>query len=415
MKIAIDTMFLKQTYEHTGTAVYLKNVLHECLKICETNTLDMEFHGFIGPHDSWNQNGPVSPLWRVHKARILGRRRIWFLGGMALRTASIRPDLVFLPTGQHCVPAPLAPVVTTILDAIPRRIPSLVGRGSMRLHMMTWLNAKLATKIITISAWSKRDLTEVYGLNPANVEVTYLGYDKQQYNEAPADDGASAALLGRFGIRRPFVLHHGMVQLRKNVHRLILAWDRIQERHKDLDAQLVLAGPMGFGHEEILRIREASPNRDQIVLTGALPDTELATLVKNAFLCVIPSLYEGFCLPMVEAMACGVPTVASNSSCMPEVSGGVLEYFDPLSVEQMAETMIRVFEDSALRKSLREKGVRRAAEFSWQRCAQETLRIFAATVAGDGRTPVDRSALRKKSRDEYNRPIRGTVDAEFEA
>jgi glycosyltransferase involved in cell wall biosynthesis len=415
MKIAIDTMFLRQTYRHTGTAMYLNGLLSECLRICETNPLNMEFHGFIGPHDSWDQCGPVSPFWRVHRARILGRRRIWSLGGMALRTASVRPDLVFLPTGQHCVPASLAPIVTTILDAIPRRIPSLVGRGSTRLHMMTWLNAKLATKIITISSWSKRDLVEVYGLNPADVEVTYLGYDKKQYNEAPADGGASAALLERFGIRRPFVLHHGMVQLRKNVHRLIQAWDRMRERHQDLDAQLVLAGPMGFGHEEILSVREASPNRDQIILTGALPDAELATLVKNAYLCVIPSLYEGFCLPMVEAMACGVPTVASNSSCIPEVSGGVLEYFDPLSVEQMAETMTRVLEDSDLRKSLREKSVRRAAEFSWQRCARETLRVFSATVAREKRTPVDHSLLMEKSRDENNRPIRDTVEAKFDA
>ena len=106
MKIAIDTMFLRQTYQHTGTAVYLKNVLNECLRICETNPMDMEFHGFIGPQDTWNQNGPVSPFWRVHRARILGRRRIWSLGGMALqRTAP-------LPTGSTTcgnpglVPAP---------------------------------------------------------------------------------------------------------------------------------------------------------------------------------------------------------------------------------------------------------------------------------------------------------------------
>jgi alpha-1,3-rhamnosyl/mannosyltransferase len=308
------------------------------------------------------------------------------------------------------------PVVTAILDAMPKRLsPGLIGRGFPPLHAMTWLNARLATKIITISEWSKRDLIDVYGLSAADVEVTYLGYDKQQYNEAPADYDTSAALLGRFGIRRPFILHHGMVQLRKNVHRLIQAWNRFRERNKEFDAQLVLAGPMGFGHEEILNIREASPNRDQIILTGALPGTELATLVKSAFLCVIPSLYEGFCLPMVEAMACGVPTVASNSSCMPEVSGGVLEYFDPLSVEQMAETMIRVFEDSELRKSLSERGLRRATEFSWQRCARETLQVFAAAVAREGRTPVDHNLLIEKSRDENNRPIRDTSEAKFKA
>jgi glycosyltransferase involved in cell wall biosynthesis len=206
-----------------------------------------------------------------------------------------------------------------------------------------------------------------------------------------------------------------MVQLRKNVHRLIQAWNCFRERHKEFDAQLVLAGPMGFGHEEILNIREASQNRDQIILTGALPGTELVTLLKSAFLCVIPSLYEGFCLPMVEAMACGVPTVGSNSSCIPEVSGGVLEYFDPLSIEQMADTMIRVFEDSELRESLRKKGLRRAAEFSWQRCARETLRVFAATVVREGRAPVDHSLLIEKSRDENNRPIRETAEAKFKA
>jgi len=304
---------------------------------------------------------------------------------MALRTASVRPDIIFLPTGQHCVPTPLAPIVTTILDAIPRRIPSLVGRGSTRLHVMTWLNAKLATKVITISAWSKRDLIEVYGLNPAAIEVTYLGYNKRQYNEAPPDDAASAALLWRFGIRRPFVLHHGMVQLRKNVHRLIQAWDRVRERCREFDAQLVLAGSMGFGHEEILRVREASPHRDQIILTGALSDAELAILVKNASLCVIPSLYEGFCLPMVEAMACGVPTVASNGSCIPEISGGVLEYFDPFSVEEISETIRRALEDSDLRDSLRRKGLIRAADFSWERCALETLRVFRETAVESGR------------------------------
>ena len=288
---------------------------------------------------------------------------------------------MFLPTAHHSLPGRCAPVVTTILDAMPNRLPPGLVKHATRLHAMTWLNAKLASKIITISSWSKQDLVEIYGLDPEKVEVTYLGYDKRFYNEMAPDPEASAALLARFGIRRPFALHHGMVQLRKNVHRLIQAWDRMMERNKSFDAQLVLAGPMGLGHEQILKIREASPHRDQIILTGALPDAELATLVKNASLCVIPSLYEGFCLPMVEAMACGVPTVASNGSCIPEVSGGVLEYFDPYSVEEMAETIRLALEDSAVRDGLRRAGLARAAEFSWERCARETMRIFAQTSA----------------------------------
>jgi glycosyltransferase involved in cell wall biosynthesis len=304
---------------------------------------------------------------------------------MAIHTARARPDVVFLPTAFLSLPGRCAPVVTTIHDAIPKRLPLGLVAHARHAHAMTWLNAKLASKITTNSLWSKQDLVEIYGLDPEKVEVIYHGYDKGLYNEIAPDPEASAALLARFGIRRPFALHHGMVELRKNVHRLIQAWDLVMERNKSLDAHLVLAGRMGLGHEQILEVREASPHRDQIIFTSALSNAELATLVKNAFLCVIPSLYEGFCVPMVEAMACGVPTVASNSSCIPEVSGGVLEYFDPHSVEEMAAVIRRALEDSELRGRLRNKGMARAAEFSWERCARETLRIFAETAARYGR------------------------------
>ncbi len=315
---------------------------------------------------------------------MLRRKQLWRLGGMAVSTALLRPDLVFLPAGQG-IPCPIAPIVVTILDAMYMRLPQeFFGSPRARAHFLAWAGAKLASKIITISNWSKRDLVEIYGVDPAKVEVTYLGYDKRLYNSAPPDPEESASLLGRWGIRRPFILCHGLVQLRKNAHRLIQAWDRVNCASKEFDAQLVLAGGMGHGHEEILKVREASPNRDQIILTGELPDAELAMLVKNASLCVIPSLYEGFCLPMVEAMACGVPTVASNSSCIPEVSDGVLEYFDAYSVDEMTAVIQRGLEDSSLRDRLREKGLARAAEFSWERCARETLDVFEHAVDAYG-------------------------------
>ena len=379
--VAIDTLFLSKRVRHTGTGTYLCNVLSECLKIAKAGEGNHEFHGFMAPNDDWVNNGFVSPFLRVHKTRLMAQRRMWLLGGMAMSTARVRPDLVFLPTAQSSIPGPFAPLVSTILDAIPQRLPRDLVEAGKTANYMTWISAKLASRVITISEWSKRDLVEIYGLDPARVDVTYLGYDKQLYNEVPPAPEASDALLARLGIRRPFILHHGMVQLRKNVHRLIQAWDLVMEHNRSFDAQLVLAGSMGLGHEQILGTREASGNRDQIILTGALSDGELATLVKNAFLCVVPSLYEGFCLPMVEAMACGVPTVASNSSCIPEVSGGVLEYFDPLSVEEMAEIIRRAMENSDVRDRLTHKGLARAAEFSWERCARQTLRVFAGTIA----------------------------------
>ena len=376
MIVAIDTLFLAKRYRRTGTGVYLNNLLLEFLRLAANERLGIEFHGFSAPNDDWATDGFVSPFLRVHKTRLLARRRCWVFGGMAFHTAAVHPDLVFLPNATGSIPGPFRPLLSTILDAMPRRLPRDLVEAGRLAPLMSWVSAKLATKIITISEWSKRDLVEVYGLDPAKIAVTYLGYDRRFYNETPSNPEASAALLRRFGIRRPFVLHHGMVQLRKNIQRLIPAFDRVMGAHRTFDAQLVLAGPLGLGHEEILQVRSASPNRNRVILTGELPDNELGMLIREASLCVIPSLYEGFCLPMVEAMACGVPTIASNSSCLPEVSGGSLEYFDPASIEAIADAIQHALEDSTLRTRLRNRGLARVAQFSWERCARETLGAF---------------------------------------
>jgi glycosyltransferase involved in cell wall biosynthesis len=375
--VAVDTLFLRQHLRYTGTATYLRHLLAECLKIAAGVSIDIQFHGFRAPGDKWAENGLLSPFLRVHEVGTLRHKRLWLLGGMALHTSLVRPDLVFLPTAHSSLPGPFFPLVSTILDTIPNRLPrELVDAGALVRHL-TRTSAKLARKVITISQCSKRDLQEFYGLDPAKIEVTYLGYDKSVYNALPPDPQATSALLGRLGIRRPFVLHHGMVQLRKNIHRLIYAWNRVQEGCRDFDAQLVLAGPLGHGHEQILETRQTSPNCDRIIMTGPLLSTDLAMLIKAATLCVVPSLYEGFCLPMVEAMACGTPTVASNASCLPEISGDALEYFDPYSIEDMAERIRRALEQSELRLRLRDGGLARASQFSWERCARETLQVFA--------------------------------------
>jgi len=113
-----------------------------------------------------------------------------------------------------------------------------------------------------------------------------------------------------------------------------------------------------------------------VILTGALSDPDLSLLVRGASLEVIPSLYEGFCLPMVEAMACGTPTITANSSCLPEVSGGVLRYFNPNSVEDMAACMEMVVQSRDLQAELAERGREGAQKFSWELCAQETLAVL---------------------------------------
>jgi glycosyltransferase involved in cell wall biosynthesis len=156
---------------------------------------------------------------------------------------------------------------------------------------------------------------------------------------------------------------------------LIAAYRLLLSRNKNLDYDLVLAGRLGWDYGDILRAA-ADNGPGRVILSGALPDADLASLIRSASLAVIPSLYEGFCLPMVESMACGTPTIAARSSCLPEVSGEVLRYFDPNSIEDMAACMEEALEDHDLRSELSRKGKERAATFRWEQCARETLNVL---------------------------------------
>ena len=214
------------------------------------------------------------------------------------------------------------------------------------------------------------------GVPEEKVTVIYDACDRAVFNSTPADMTALKSLYLRLGIRKPYLIHHGTIQPRKNLKRLIEAF-RLMLSRDDLDLDLVLAGQLGWASDEIVKTAKSSNgSKGNVILTGVLTDGDLALLIKGATLAVIPSLYEGFSLPMVEAMACGVPTVASRTSCLPEISGNALAYFDPLSIEDMASCMRSVLVDTQLSQQLRQRGIARAREFSWERCARETLTVL---------------------------------------
>ena len=181
----------------------------------------------------------------------------------------------------------------------------------MGLKSFTWVAAKMSRKILTDSEHSKNDLVELTTQLPKR-SVVHLGYDRATFNSSPGDPESQARLQERLAIRGPYILHHGMVQKRKNLAKLIDAYAILMNRYRNFGYQLVLAGPFGFGSEEIRRMAERSVMQDKVILTGPIEAPMLAQLIKGASLCVIPSLYEGFCLPMIEAMACGVPTIAAS-------------------------------------------------------------------------------------------------------
>jgi glycosyltransferase involved in cell wall biosynthesis len=283
---------------------------------------------------------------------------------------------MFAPTAST-VPSGRVPFVSTIHDVTPLLIPSHSRRVTLLQRFLLRSVAKSSHAIITDSECSKRDLVNLYGLPEAKVSVVYLGYDSSIFNDAPPDLESRTTLEKKLGISRPYLFHHGTIQPRKNLRRLIEAYRLMLDRNRNLELDLVLAGPLGWEYQEtVTAANDGVASRARVLLPGALTDTDLATLIKGASLVVIPSLYEGFCLPMVESMAAGAPTVAANASCLPEISGGVLRYFDPTSVEDMAHCMEHVLESEETRKTLAQSGRSRAACFCWQRCAEQTLAVI---------------------------------------
>lgn len=216
----------------------------------------------------------------------------------------------------------------------------------------------------------------LYGIPGDRIAVVYLGFDKEIFCLQTRGEFRCNA---RCQTQNPYIMHHGVIQPRKNLERLIEAYKLLLERNPSMDIDLMLVGPVGWRAERVLKAANHFSGRGRVILTGAVSELRLAELIRRASLCVIPSLYEGFCLPMLECMACGTPTIAAESSCLPEVSGGALVYFDPYSIEDMAAAMSRVLCDSALSKQLVENGLHRASEFSWSRTARETLDVISAT------------------------------------
>jgi glycosyltransferase involved in cell wall biosynthesis len=178
------------------------------------------------------------------------------------------------------------------------------------------------------------------------------------------------------GLEGPFLLHVGAVQARKNCLRLVEAFERLPGH-----AVLVLAGGAGFEADQIFARIDLSPARGRIRRLGYVDAQTRAKLYRTAAALAFPSLDEGFGLPVVEAMACGLPVLTSNRSALPEVAGDAALLVDPFNVDEIADGLERLLPDEELRAGLRRKGLERAAEFTWRRAAEQTWRVYRETLA----------------------------------
>jgi glycosyltransferase involved in cell wall biosynthesis len=376
LRIAFDSWVLAPRFRHHGTNVYARNLLKHLLKAAAGAKVEF---CMLGSAEAPGEGVSLEKLVFVDSA-LKRHGRIWRLGGANFAARKISADLIFSPS-CNAIPFAQPPMVCTIHDVTPFTMPSHSRRMVLTQRIFLRCAARRSAAIITVSDRSRRDIVETCGVAEDKIAVIYNGYDREVFNTVPADPEEQNALRRRLGIWRPYLFHHGVIQPRKNLKRLIQAHHLLLSSRHDLELDLVLAGPLGWRYSEVLQaLAENKSDRGHVILVGALKDQELALLLKGATMAVMPSLYEGFCLPMIEAMACGVPTIASSNSCMPEVSGSKLVYFDPLSVKEMTATIESVLFSEELCRKLVAGGLDRAREFSWERCARETLDVLLRAV-----------------------------------
>jgi len=265
------------------------------------------------------------------------------------------------------------PTVSTIHDVVFHSRPDLVEPGLCSYLQQAAANAAVtATRIITVSEYSRDCIASAYGVDPAGIDVIYEAADLQRFSRrymgAREDE-----LRAKYRLHGPFILYVGSLEPKKNIDRLLAAFGAIAQT---VPHQLVLAGGTGGMPYDVHETVAELGLQRRVTVTGFIPDALLPVAYNAADAFVYPSLYEGFGLPPLEALACGVPTLVSSATSLPEVVGDAALMVDPLDVDALAEGLLRVTTDDALRAKLAAAGPARAAGFSWQRAALQTMQCY---------------------------------------
>lgn len=273
------------------------------------------------------------------------------------------------------------PVVATIHDLAFEHMPeTFTRRGSFQLKLTVRRTAQRAMRIATVSEFSRQDLLRTYQLPPEKVAVTYNGVESHFTTLAAPNE--TEDVRQRFSISRDYLLAVGSLQPRKNLVRLIRAYAKLRTENENFRPQLVIVGRKLWLADEIFAEVRKQRWADDVILTGYVSDEDLPKLYRQATAFVYPSLFEGFGLPPVEAMACGTPVVTSNVSSLPEVTGEAALLIDPLDQSAIESALLQITGNQVLRARLRSQGTEQAKKFTWQATAEKTLQLYRESYEG---------------------------------
>ncbi len=235
---------------------------------------------------------------------------------------------------------------------------------------------KRASKIITVSEFTKKEILNFYPkTKEKKITVVHNGYNSDLYKPMP-NDSFSDSVLEKYGLKRPFFLYVGRLEKKKNTPSLIEALSIFKENYPDAEEKLVLIGNASFGYDEVKYVIEEFNLENEVIMPGWVDEADLPYIFSAAKAFIFPTRYEGFGIPVLQAMACGVPCAISDIEVLKEVAGDAALYFDRDDTFAMAEAIHLVAGDENIRQELVAKGLERVDNFSFEKCARETLAVL---------------------------------------
>ncbi len=356
----------------TGNEVYIRNLLHEFARLDEGN----ELIAYI------SKQGVATALPDRIQTRQVSMNPYKRLGlDLPQHLRRDRPDLLHV---QYTGPVfSAAPLVVSVHDVSYLEYPQYFTKfRSLQLRLTVRRTLERAARVLTPSEFSRSAILRHYRINEEKVVVVPNAVAHQFRPVEP--EVARASIQRKFGIRRPFVLTVGDLQPRKNHLGLLRAFEDLLRAGPKIQHDLVFVGKETWYSRELHRAVNQSALRDRVHFTGFVEDADLVQFYGACDLFVFPSFYEGFGLPILEAMACGRAVACSRLTAMPEVADAAGILFDPGSKEEIARAMLDILLDPELRARLERLGMQRAAAFSWEKSAARTLQVYHE-VAGQRR------------------------------
>lgn len=366
----------------TGTENYSLNLIEVLGQIDYNNSYTLYIR-----NNSYQTLGVKFP--DNFKFKVIPWPYLWTQAGLASECIKEPPDVLFIPA--HTLPLirrPSLKTVVTIHDLGAEFLPQYHQfPHKLYLNKSTEYAVKQATHLIAVSKSTKDSLIAKLHCDSQRISVIYEGYDDEKFNpqaskkklyheteSRPESLVKIRKVLDKYKIKLPYILFVGTIQPRKNLVRLIEAFSIVSSKASSIS--LIIAGKPGWTYEEIYSAPEKFRVEERVRFLDYIASEDLPIFYQNAHCFVLPSLYEGFGLPVLEAMACGCPVVVSKTSSLTELVGEAGLLVNPLNINDIAENLQSIINNSELREDLIKKGLKQVKKFSWEKCARETLKVI---------------------------------------